>query len=174
MKQNVLRIGFVLRPQGIRGELKVEPLTDHPRRFSDAKEVLLEQEGQYTPVRMTTNRITGDAVYVYLEGYYTRDAAEKLRGAYICVPREQAVPLPEGSWFVCDLLGLSVRTQSQTIGTLCDVIRTGAVDVYEVKKEAGGTLRFPALKRVIVQVDIEQGIMLLDEQALSEVRIDAD
>ena len=85
MKQNVLRIGFVLRPQGIRGELKVEPLTDHPQRFSDAKEVLLEQEGQYTPVRMTTNRITGDAVYVYLEGYYTRDAAEKLRGAYICV-----------------------------------------------------------------------------------------
>lgn len=174
MKQDVLRIGFVLRPQGIRGELKIEPLTDRPQRFHEAKEVLLEQQGVYTPVRMTTNRVTNDAVYAYLEGCYTRDAAEKLRGAYVCVSREQAVKLPEGSWFVCDLIGLSVRTQTQTIGTFSDVIRTGAVDVYEVKKEVGGTLRFPALKRVIVQVDLAQGIMWLDEQVLSEVRIDED
>ena len=133
MKRDVLRIGFVLRPQGIRGELKVEPLTDDPKRFQQAKEVLLEQDGHYTPVRMTTNRVAEDAVYVYLEGCYTRDAAEKLRGAYVCVSREQAVALPENSWFICDLLGLCVRTQRETIGTLSDVIRTGAIDVYEVK-----------------------------------------
>ena len=80
----------------------------------------------------------------------------------------------DSSWFICDLLGLCVRTQRETIGTLSDVIRTGAIDVYEVKKETGGILRFPALKRVIVQVDVEQGIMQLDEEALSEVRIDED
>ena len=174
MKTPILRIGIVLRPQGIRGEVKIQPLTDDPARFKKLKTVLLEIDGEHRETGISVERIEQDAVYAYLQGYYTRNAAENLRDVYLCVRREEAVPLPENTWFVADLLGLNVVSDGKTIGRMAEVIPTGAVDVYRVEKTEGGSLLFPALKRLLTRIDLDESVMELDSTVLEEVRVDED
>ncbi len=174
MSCQYLRIGYVLRPQGIKGEVKLEALTDDISRFNDLQRVYVEQNGSYKEVKITVNRIYGNNVYVYLEGYYTREAAESLRNAYICVNRSDSIKLPENSWFICDIEGIKVECAGEELGIIDEVIKTGAVDVFSVKKIGGGNLLFPALKKVIISVDLEKGIMELDKSALDEVSVHED
>ena len=68
MKRTLLRVGYILKPQGIRGELKIQPLTDDVRRFEGLKEVYLETANGCEPRKLTVNRIEEQAVYAYLEG----------------------------------------------------------------------------------------------------------
>ena len=68
MKRTLLRVGYILKPQGIRGELKIQPLTDDVRRFEGLKEVYLETVNGCEPRKLTVNRIEEQAVYAYLEG----------------------------------------------------------------------------------------------------------
>ncbi len=174
MKRDYLRIGLIMRPQGIKGELKIQPLTDDVSRYKNLKNVFMEQNGSYTDCRITVNRMDESNVYAYIEGCYTREAAELLKDCYLCVERKDAVELPEGSWFIADLEGLSVKTQSGMQGTLVEVIQTGGVDVYRVKRNDGKSFLFPALKRVIRNVNLDEGMMELDQDALLEVSVDED
>jgi len=174
MKQQRLRVGVILKPQGIRGEVKIQPLTDDSARFEGLTEVYLETETQTKPVKLIVNRIEPQAVYAYLEGCHSRDTAETLRGAYLSVDREQAAELPEGSWFICELEGMEVYVDGEPAGQLVEVIATGGVDVYQVRRKDGTSFYFPALKRVLAKVDVENNRMDLDGRALGEVAVDED
>ena len=175
MMQEYIRIGYILKPQGIRGEVKVLPLTDAVERYQNLKTLYLEEDAQYREIKINVNRVEKDAVYLYLSGAYSRDAAEKLRNCYLCVKREETIMLPENSWFVCDLEGLNVLDDTGAfLGVLCEVIQTGGVDAYAVKRENGKRFLFPALKRVIEQVNVEQGQMVLNRAVLDEVAVDED
>jgi 16S rRNA processing protein RimM len=172
--KDVLRIGLIVRPQGIRGEVKILPLTDDANRFSDLTSVLIESDGAYTDAKITVNRVSPDAVYAYIQGHYTREAAEGLRDCYLCVHRKDAVALPAHSYFIADLVGLNVRSAEDDMGELVEVIQTGGVDVYRVRRPDGTHFLFPALRRVMTRVDIENGVMHLDPAALMEVSVDED
>lgn len=174
MKQQRLRVGVVVRPQGIKGEVKIQPLTDDARRYEGLHEVYLEMGDGLRACKLTVNRIEPQAVYAYLEGCHSRETAEQLRGAYLCVDREQANELPEGSWFICELEGMEVTIDGAPAGTLTEVIPTGGVDVYHVQREDGSHFYFPALKRVLRSVEIDANRMDLCGQALSEVAVDED
>jgi 16S rRNA processing protein RimM len=174
MKSDVLRIGVIVRSHGIKGEVKIQPLTDDANRFGGLTSVILERNGAYADVRITVNRVDGNGVFAYIEGCYTKESAEALKDAYLCVHRSDAIVLDKDSWFIDDLVGLRVNCEDTQIGTLAEVIQTGGVDVYRVEKTGGGELLFPALKKVIRSVDIDNGVMALDAMALSEVRVDED
>ena len=174
MNEDMFRIGLVVRPQGIRGELKIQPLTDDISRYQGLQTVWVEQEGAYRESKITVNRVDENSVYVYLEGCYTRDGAEMLRNAYLCVPRSQTITLPAHTWFISDLIGCRVFSGEACIGTLDDVIQTGGVDVYSVRKENGKHVLFPALRRLIQSVSVETKTMRVDPQVLSEVSVDED
>ncbi len=174
MKREHLRIGLIVRSHGIKGEVKIQPLTDDADRYQNLKNVFIEQNGSFVQSKITVNRIDESGVYAYLEGCYTRDAADQLKDCYLCVERKDAVELPENVWFIADLEGLNVMGETQTLGTLVEVIQTGGVDVYRVKRTSGSHFLFPALKRVIRNVDLNAGVMELDEKALSEVSVDED
>lgn len=108
----------------------------------------------------------------HIEGYDTPEAAEKLRGTYLCVDRAHTVELPAYTYFVADLIGLEVSdTEGKAYGKLTNVYETGANDVYEV---AGGKLMVPALKKVLHEVDIPGGRMVLEANVLREVGLFAD
>ncbi|MDL2220854.1 ribosome maturation factor RimM [Eubacteriales bacterium OttesenSCG-928-N14] len=174
MKERYFRIGVIVKPQGIRGELKVQALTDEPKRFLGLKSLYLEQDGEYFAATVNVNRVEGESVYLYLDGVHSRDKAETLRNIYLAIPREEARVLPEDSWYISDLQGLSVWDETVRIGELVEVIQTGGVDVYRVKKDDGGYMMFPALKKVIAQVDTQGGQMRLNRAALDEVCVDED
>lgn len=167
-----LRIGLIARPHGVRGAVKVNPTTDNPGRFKGLKNCFLELHGQYSPVRLSVLSAAGDAIIVHLEGYDTPEAAEKLRNGYLCVDRAHAVELPAYTYFVADLIGLEVLdTEGKAYGKITNVYETGANDVYEVD---GGKLMLPALKKLLHEVDISAGRMVLNSDVLREVGLFAD
>lgn len=162
-------IGRVARPRGIAGEVKIEPLTDDPRRFLSLKNVYV---GGVTR-KVVKAQVTPAGVFVALEGVGDRNAAETLRGALLEVERKDAVK-PEGRQFIADLIGCEVRLQSgRAVGVLSDILQYGAADVYVVK--AGKkTVMFPALKRLFVCEDPESGVIVLDDKAFDEVAVYED
>lgn len=167
-----LRIGYIARPHGLQGAVKLDPLTDDVGRFKGLTEGYLELHGQYTPVQLCVLSRRPDAVVVKLTGIDTVDEAQTLRGGYICVDRAHAAPLPEYTYFIADLIGLKVLdTNGKSYGKITDVLSTGANDVYVVD---GGKLMVPALQKVIHSVDLPGGTITFHAQVLEEVGFFAD
>ncbi len=152
-----LQIGRILGPHGIRGELRVYPLTDDPTRFERLKACLLEGAPGSPPssVRCLGVRHQQGIVLLRLAGVDDRDAAEKLKGRHLLVDRKDAVKLPQDAYFICDLVGCRVVTlDGEDLGTLEEVLPTGSNDVYLVKRPDTKDLLVPALKTVVRSVDI--------------------
>ncbi|MGI6150513.1 MAG: ribosome maturation factor RimM [Christensenellales bacterium] len=171
-----LRIGLVLKPQGIKGELKVLPLTDDPRRFTQLKEIYLEgAKGGYEKRALLSANVREDAVYCAISGVEDRNAAETLRNRYLCVDRENAVKLSKDRYFVCDIIGCSVWDSSgNPLGILEEVLQTGANDVYAIRQENGKSVLVPALKKLLVLVDIDEKRIVLDAEVMKEVALYED
>ena len=169
-----LAVGEVLKPQGIRGEIKLRPLTNDPMRFEDADTLFLEDKGVYTPAKARFVRFDGSAVYLKLEGVDDRDAAEALRGRLLYVDRAHAVPLDEGEYFIVDLIGLTgYSSDGRCLGTLTEVMQPGGNDVYVFLDKARRVETLvPALNSVVLETDLEGGRMLLDAKRLSEVAVE--
>lgn len=169
--QQYLVIGEITKPQGVRGELKLRPITCDPERFEGMALAYLKRGDQYEPVRLTVNRLAPDAVFLNIEGVTDRDAAEKLRGELLYIDRAHAVELDSDTNFLCDLIGLDgVDDGGRELGKLVDVLQPGGNDVY-VFRGALGEVLVPALKSVVKSVDLERGEMLLDAKRLSEVAV---
>ncbi len=170
-----LVIGEITKPQGVRGEVKLRPITCDPGRFDALTLAYLRRGEDYLPVRLSVNRRAQDAVYLSVEGVDDRDAAEKLRGELLYIDRAHAVELDEDTNFLCDLIGLrGVDDEGGDWGVLRDVLQPGGNDVYVFEGERGQVL-VPALKSVVKKVDLEAGVMLLVAARLREVAVlDAD
>lgn len=171
MLTEYLMIGKITKPQGVRGEVKARPCTCDVERFEGLETVYVEKDGGYAPLRINVNRIGDDAVFMNVEGVSDRDAAEKLRGTKLYIDRAHAVALDEDSTFLCDLYGLrGAVSDGRDLGKLTDVMQPGGNDVYVFKGPLGEVL-VPALKSVVLKVDLEQGEMLLDGKRLDEVAV---
>ncbi len=168
-----LRIGHIARPHGVHGAIKVTPLCDDSVRFEGLKAAFIERNGTYEPVTVGDVGVQPDAVYLSVSCAQDRDAAERLKGAYLCVDRAHAVKLPEGSWFVAELIGCDVSdTEGNALGRLTDVLETGSADVYVICGKR--RLLVPALKRLLHSVDVKNKRIVLDKTVLEEVGLFED
>lgn len=148
------------------------PETDDPSRFLALKEAYIEEDGRFRPVTVTQAQLLTDGAVVHVEGVDTPEQAERLRGKYIAVDRAHAIQLPEGAYFVADLIGCEAfDTDGRRLGKITDVFPTGANDVYELD---GGRVLIPALKRVLDTVDTERQRIVFHSGVLSEVAVFAD
>lgn len=172
MQQEYLQIGEIVRPQGIRGEVKLRAMTEDMSRYARLETVFLKQNGQYVPRRVKKGRSYDGFAFLQLEDVNDRDAAEALRGTEVYIDRAHAIKLGADENFVCELIGLeAVDENGEKIGRLRDVLKPNSVcDVY-VFDTARGELMIPALKRVVQKVDVEAGKMILNSQTLSEVAV---
>ncbi len=161
-----LVVGEVLKPQGIRGEIKVKPFTDSAETFTSFKRVFLDGE----EFRILSVR-TGDGfVYLGLRGVADRNAAELLRGKKLAIPREEAPALPAGSYYIADILGSEIFTdEGERLGTLKDVTNA-ATDVYTLDMGTRDVL-FPAAKGVVLTVDLEQKRIVVSKRRFFEVAV---
>lgn len=169
------RVGLFLRPHGVRGEVKLLPLTDNVRRFSKLTDAFIElRKEEYQQVKVVSARVAAEnSVIVKLEGVESMDEAEKLRDKYLCVDRAHAVKLPEGSYFVRDLIGCRViSTDGEELGKMIDVYETNANDVYVVQGKC--KLSVPALKRLLHSVDVENKLIVFESGVLAEVGLFED
>ncbi|MBR4635657.1 MAG: 16S rRNA processing protein RimM [Clostridia bacterium] len=164
------RIGIFLRPHGVKGELKLLPLTDDLSRFRKLSDAYIEAcEGCYRKAKVISARVANDnSVIILLDGITTMDQAERFRDKYLCVDREHAVKPPEGSWFIKDVVGCRVVSSTgEELGVVEDVYETTANDVYVVRGEH--KLSVPALKKLLDRVDVENRLIVFNSEVLSEV-----
>ena len=170
-----LAVGVIVRPHGIRGEVKIQPLTDRAEDWLDLRAVeWTDRQGARICRRVKHQRLQGGMVIAQLEGVYDRDAAEALRGTELKVPREQAPQLEQGSYYIVDLIGCQVEDESgRLLGQVTEVHQPGGNDVYELHGP-GGVYLMPAIREVIRQVDVEQRRIVVDSVRFSEVAVHED
>ncbi|MBP7401857.1 MAG: 16S rRNA processing protein RimM [Clostridia bacterium] len=152
-----MHVGRILAPHGVRGEMKIEPLTEDPSRFDGLEKCLLvaPDEKERREARILSIRPFGGYLLVAVEGIGTREEARAAAGWFLSVPREDAIPLPPGRYFIFDLIGCGVFEDGQRLGTLRDVLQTGANDVYVVARDGRRDLLVPVIEPVVQCVDIE-------------------
>ncbi len=152
--------GKIIGAHGIRGEVKVFPITDNVRRFNKLKKCVLQKEdGTVTSeYDIKSARIDRGNVLITFEGVPDRTAAEKLRGLYVAVSREDAVKLPKNSYFIADLKGVTVIDDEMgELGIVNDVFETGANQVLEIKRSGKPDLLVPFLKAICYDIAPEEG-----------------
>ncbi len=160
--EDLLQVGVITTPHGIQGEVKVFPTTDDPARYTKLKHVILDTGTEKKKLEIASVKFFKQFVIVKFQGIDHREDAEKYMKKNIYVTREDAVELKEGEYFIADLIGLTVRTdEGETLGVLTDVIKTGANDVYAVRRENGKEILIPVIRQCIRQVDIEGGTILV-------------
>lgn len=163
MKPELL-IGRILKPRGLKGELKVQFNSQDSERYAGLKYVIID--GRDCQVNHLS--VSGEFGYILLNGTDTVEKAEILRNKEISVRREDLPPLSDGSYYIDDIIGMNVCAGENMIGYIYDVLQYGAADVYCVKS-GEKTLSFPALKKLIKEVNISENLMVLDEAVYQQV-----
>jgi 16S rRNA processing protein RimM len=161
-----LVIGQVVGAHGVRGELKVQILTEDAQRFGLLEQVLLGLEDE-EPVAWPLEgyRLHRGRALLKLRGCDDRSAAVAMRGYLVQVPREEAIPLEEGEYFEHQILGLEVWTAAgEPLGEVVDILYTAANEVYVVQGPNLGQreLLIPAIEDVVLEVDLEAGRLVVE------------
>lgn len=147
-------IGRIRAPHGVRGELRVEVLTDFPERFQTLKRLYIGDS--HTPYDVERVRFTPKGVLLKLAGVDWRDRASLFARSYVALPETELAPLPAGSFHHHQIKGVKVFTDDDRfLGTVAEIIATGSNDVYIVRDEDGGEVLLPATTEVVRTIDLE-------------------
>ncbi len=152
----LVAIGEIARPHGLRGEVRVKPLTDHPERFERVRTCVLwdATRDERQPCRVAAVRRHGDAVIVALEGCDSPEAASALVGRLLAVPEAEAEPLPPGHFYPWQLEGARVMTEDGTdVGRVAGIERAAAQEWWVVRDGVREHL-IPAVPEIVVEVDL--------------------
>ena len=151
-----LEIGQIVNTFGIKGEVKVKPFTDDIKRFDKLKKINIEQKNSKKEYEIENIKYHKDMVILKLGGIDQIEQAELLRNSYLKIDRNEEEPLEENTYYIVELLGLSVYTEEGILlGILDDIYNTGSNDIYVVKDSLGKQTLLPAIQDVIKEIDIE-------------------
>ena len=160
--EQFLRVGVISSTHGIRGEVKVYPTTDDPERFLDLDEVILDTGREHKILVIEGVKFFKNQVILKFKGYDNINDIEKYLKKDLLVDREHAVELGENENFIADLIDMEVVTdEGKVLGTLTDVIETGANDVYAVKTPEGKEILLPAIRDCILDVNVDEKRMIV-------------
>ena len=166
----MIEIAKILKPHGIRGEIKTQLFSDNFDAFCNRGFAYIGKDGAHRRITYTVARISPPYVYLRIDGIHTRNDAEELQGVFLYLDRSDFDTPGDDEYYVCDLIGLTVVGENgNQLGTLREVLQHGAADVYVVSGENG--FMFPALKRVIEKIDIKNGVLEINSEALKEVAV---
>lgn len=154
-----LVIGRIAGVRGVKGELRVTVLTDFPERFLGLKRVFVG--GDLKPYEVEKSRLFKGAALLKLRGVDSVDDALRLKGKFVHVPVEEAVPLPEGQYYWHEIIGLEVwTTTGELLGKVTEILRTGANDIYVVHD--GKEILIPAIEQVVKEISPRKGRILVE------------
>jgi 16S rRNA processing protein RimM len=154
--EEYLQVGKIVNTHGVKGEVKLIPLTDDPHRFDELDWVYVEKGSIRNRHTIEDVKYAKGSVILKLSGIDTMEAAESLRDSFITIDRANAVKLPEDSFFICDLIGCTVMDEKGAeLGKIDEILQTGSNDVYVIKNKDGKELLLPALKSVVRKVSID-------------------
>lgn len=157
--EQYLNIGQIINTHGLKGEVKVYPLTDDVKRFKQLNKIFIEKNNAMTEHKIELTKVMNELAILKIDGIDDLTTAETLKGCYLKINPEDAVKLPEGSYFISDIIGLEVKTvEGESLGLIKELFQTGANDVYVVAYK-GKELLIPAIKDVVKGIDIQNKTM---------------
>ncbi len=153
-------IGEVIGSHGVRGELKVRPLTDDPGRYYELDEVVLDHKGKMTTYLVELVRLHKGNVLLTLDGVGDKNTSDALKGALIKIDRGDAVDLSPDEYFISDLMGMKVVDgKGEPVGSVVDILTTsGSVDTVEIKTPEK-RVYIPFRKIYFTAVNMEEGVI---------------
>jgi len=158
---DLIDIGQITRTHGIHGDVCVRPLTDKPDRFKLLQRVFLNRDGEPNPFNIESVKIAGRFVLLHVHGIDSIEQAQQWRNAYVQIPREDCVPLPQGQYYYFEVMNLTVLTTAgEKIGHIEDIQSYPAHDIYVVRNDDREYL-IPAVPEIIKKIDILQGTMVI-------------
>lgn len=166
MQDETLTVATVLKPQGIRGEIKVKALTDSAEDLKAFKEILIGGEN----FSVLSVRASGEFAYLTLRGIADRNAAELLRGKSVEVMREEMPALPEGRYYIADLTGCTVVNERGDVLGEVTYVTPAKTDIYTLEK-GGKEINFAAADGVITDVDVAAKKITVNGKRFKEVSL---
>lgn len=155
--EDLLKVGIITNTHGLKGEVKVFPTTDDPKRFLELEEVILDTGKEKTVLEISGVRFLKNMVLLKFKGFDDISEIEKFRQKELFVTRDQAVPLGENEYFIADLIGLKAFSdQGEELGEVAEVLQSAANDIYVIKKEGMSDLLVPAIRDCVKQIDLEE------------------
>ncbi len=159
-----LVIGEVLRPHGVRGEVRMRVITEDREQLPALEYVYLAdsfRDARKRKISLAGLRFNKAYALLSFAGCHSRDQAETLRGKLVMIDREQAPPLEDGQYFLFQLIGLRVIADGSELGRIREVLQTGANDVYIVESDAHGELLIPAHDETIAEINFDAGTIAM-------------
>lgn len=157
-----LQVGVISSTHGVRGEVKVFPMTDDVTRFRQLKKVYLDTGREMLPLEIQNVKFFKQFAILKFKGIDNINDIEKYRGKSLMIDREDAVDLDEDEYFIADMIGMKVYTEDGSeFGTLKDVMETGANDVYIIDSPEYGEVLIPAIRECILDVDMDEDRMTI-------------
>src|SRR5579884_2011440 len=162
-------IGRILKPFGVKGDVRVQSLTDVPGRFESLKQVmLLTRSGQSVATKITRLRKDHDSYVVGFDLFSTPEEVGSFRGALIQIPEEPVPPLGEDHYYEFQLIGLTVQdVDGHVIGTLEEILETPSRPVFAVRAEGRERL-IPGTRQAVSSIDLARRVMVVRQSALME------
>jgi len=155
-----LAVGRVLRPNGIRGEIRVEMLTDFQDRWVGLKTILLGPRHQQLEIQ--SSRLHKKVVLLKFAGYDNRESVESLRGEVLYVSIEDAIPLEPGEFYLYQVIGLTVQTESgDVLGEIVEILRPPGANKVFVVHGVRGEILIPVIEDVIRSLDLDSGVVII-------------
>jgi 16S rRNA processing protein RimM len=154
-----LAVGLLRHAHGVRGEISMQVYTDFPERLRTGTEVYVGES--HKPLKITHLRKKDKLILLTFEGYQDCDQVNVLRNEIVYSRSDKLPALPEGQYYHHQVLGLRVLDESGAeLGTLAEILETGANDVYVVRSPGRPELLLPAIESVIIQVNLEKGMIV--------------
>ncbi|MBN2424336.1 MAG: 16S rRNA processing protein RimM [Calditrichaceae bacterium] len=156
-------VGKILKPQGIKGELKVEIITSFPDHFTGLKELFVKRDNHWQTCLVENIRIEGRFAYIRFLDVESRNDAEKLRGQFLYIPAEKLKELKEDEYYIHDLIDLEVFDDAGVrLGKIIGVENYQSNDAYVLETETGESYLIPAVKDFIREINLSSKKMIIN------------
>ena len=156
MKQEYFEIGQIVNTFGIKGFVKVNPFTDDMQRFGELNYVFVVRNKELLKMQIEEVKYHKNVVLVKFKGIEDINMAEQYKGCYIRIKREEARKLPKDTYFIADLIGVSVFDENDNfLGKVNDIYNNKVHDIYVIKDDLGKQILLPSTKEIIKQIDVE-------------------
>ena len=155
---NRVAVGEINSPWGIKGHVKVTPLTSNSERLQPRQKVFIGN----LCVTITDAKVVGKVPVIQFSSFTTRTSVESLKGSLIEILEKDLPELPENIFYIHDIVGLTVSTDDdEVVGEVIEVLQTGANDVYVIRANTGKDVLIPALASVIIETKIEEKSLII-------------
>lgn len=161
--KDYLELGQIVNVKGLKGEVKVNSFAEKIDRFETLDEVFIKSKGDMQKYKIEKVGYAKNQVILKFESIDTIEQAEALRNSHILVDRKDLGDLPEGEYYIVDLIGLKVYTEDgEYLGIVDDIFQTGSNDVYDVKNDLGQSRLLPGIKEVIKEINLPDGKIIVN------------